>query len=93
MPWLTGQPPSDGLWHTYTIHLDAATFGNGSTLATVLGAVSVVHLTGEFHDSSDNGFEVLAIDNIRVSAVPEPASWALLLAGGLLLPALRNRRR
>jgi hypothetical protein len=41
--------------------------------------------------SSGNSFEV---DNLAVSAVPEPAAWALMIAGfGLTGVALRRRRR
>lgn len=34
-----------------------------------------------------------AMQTARVSPVPEPASWCLALAGGLLLAALRLKRR
>jgi len=46
-----------------------------------------------FHDWNDNATydHLLAVDNVLVTGIPEPASLGLLAAGGLL--ALRRRRR
>lgn len=53
--------------------------GNGDTFTSVTFA------------SSQNSFEV---DNLAISAVPEPASWAMMLAGfGMLGMGLRRRAK
>ncbi len=47
-------------------------------------------VTQVIFSSSGNSFE---LDNIAVSAVPEPATWAMMIAGfGMLGAALRGRR-
>jgi hypothetical protein len=48
-----------------------------------------------FHDWNDNGTtdHLLAIDNVQVSEVPEPSTFALLIAGGLGVAATAFRRR
>jgi hypothetical protein len=84
---VANQPPADGLWHTYTVPLTVATFG--ADLPAVLGSLQALSIKTEFHQGPE---DVIDIDNIRLSAVPEAPAWALLLAGGLLLPALRRRR-
>lgn len=74
----TGTVPSSGNWSIYTASYTA-------TGADVGGAISIAL------DSlgSQGGF-----DNVQLSAmVPEPASWALLIAGfGLTGAAMRRRR-
>ena len=48
-------------------------------------------LTGAVFTASGNSFE---FDNLAVAAVPEPASWALMISGfGLIGGALRRRQR
>ena len=88
-----GLPPTDGQWHHYEVSLtSAAGWGSPGALASVLANVTSLTINGEFHAGPG---EVLGIDNIQVSAVPEPASAALLLAGlgGLgLMAGLRRKR-
>ncbi|GAB1391000.1 MAG: hypothetical protein AMXMBFR78_14510 [Rubrivivax sp.] len=86
-----GQPPADGQWHRYTIKLDEASFGGG--LRSVLADVQGLSLMTEFHQTFGSDFESLAIDNIRVSAVPEPAATALWGLGLFALAARWRRRR
>lgn len=62
--------------YTYT----AAASGN---VSLVLGAVDV----GDY-----NGTSELRVDNISVSAVPEPESYAMLLAGLALMGGIARRR-
>lgn len=83
-----GHPPRDGQWHAYSATLDPSLWtGN---LATVLADVSQVSVVLEFNNIA--GREIAGFDNFVLSAVPEPASMALLSLGlGALL--LRARRR
>lgn len=86
-------PPADGQWHRYSVLLSPAAGWTGSaSLAAVLANVTSLTIKGEFHAGVS---EVVGMDNIEVTAVPEPASVALLL-GGLgalgLRAALRRKR-
>lgn len=82
-----GQPPIGGQWHRYTVPLTTSVFGSG--LAGMLANVDSLSIKAEFHQGLG---DAIGIDNISVSAVPEPASWAMLAVGGLLLAARRRTR-
>lgn len=87
-------PAPAAQWTTYTLRLDEAAFG--PTLATVLSSVTRVGVTLESHygfDATNGGWEINGLDNLRVSAVPEPHSTALLLAGLAGAGAVSRRRR
>lgn len=84
-----GQPPADGQWHRYSVLLSPAAGWSGAPLASVLANVTGLTIKGEFHAGVT---EVVGIDNIQVTAVPEPASAALLLGGLGLLAGLRRKR-
>jgi hypothetical protein len=85
-------------WKTYSIKLDAASWGsNDSTFRNVLANLQSVQINLE---AGNGAIETVHIDNVRVSAVPEPASLTLGLVGlmglGMLLganglPARRKR--
>lgn len=83
-------PPADGLWHHYSVSLSPAAGWSGSaSLAAVLANVTSLTIKGEFHAGVS---EVVGMDNIEVSAVPEPANAALMLGGLGLLAMLRRKR-
>jgi len=88
-----GLPLANGTWQQFTVPLTAAVFGNG--LPAVLASVNHLSIKTEYAISNPDvpsTFETLGLDNVSISAVPEAPAWALLLAGGLLLPALQRRR-
>jgi hypothetical protein len=58
------------------------TFASSGTATLAFGVVD----TGDF-----NGVSTLAVSNVTLAPVPEPASWALLLAGAAGLAGLRRR--
>lgn len=84
-----GLPAVGGGWASYSVSLAPAAGWSGASLASVLANVTSLTINGEFHAGPG---EVVGFDNIQVSAVPEPASAALLL-GGLALLAGRRRTR
>lgn len=83
-------PPANGQWHRYSVLLSPAAGWSGSaTLAAVLANVTSLTIKGEFHAGVT---EVVGMDNIQVTAVPEPSHAALLLGGLGLLAVLRRKR-
>lgn len=83
----SNHPSSD--WIRYTVQLDAATFG--PALPSILAALTSATINLE---SGNGPIEVVGIDNLRITAaVPEPQSWALLLAGLGIAGAMVRRRR
>jgi len=54
---------------------------------------SNAHTTISFFNGTPIGDAYAGLDNVRLAAVPEPASWALMISGfGLAGAALRRRR-
>ena len=81
-----GTDPTPG-WKTYSVTLDTATWGPG--LPAVLAGLQSLTINLE---SGNGPIEVVGIDNVRVSAVPEPDTMALMLAGVALVGAVGRRR-
>ena len=63
------------------VHSFSRTFDTGGTVTLAFGVVD----TGDF-----NGVSTLTVSGVTLAPVPEPASWALLLAGAAGLAALRR---
>jgi hypothetical protein len=91
-----GPPGSD--WTTVTVPLSEAGWydsdGNPVTqqdLQQTLGALQAIYLTGDWF----TGTETASLDNVRLTAVPEPSESLLLATGvlGLLLLAPTRARR
>lgn len=85
---LVPQPAPAAQWTTHGTTLD------GATWASVLGNVTRVTLMLESHIGWDSasGYELNGLDNLRVSAVPEPQTWALCLVGVALVAGMARRR-
>lgn len=65
----------------------SGTFAGASTFADVSGAANNPR-------SNQWAFDILGVESATQGAVPEPASWALLIAGfGLTGAAMRRRRQ
>lgn len=81
-------------WTTYTLNLNVETLG--PDLVSVLAAVSRLGVVLESHigfDASNGGAEINGLDNLRVTAVPEPQSWLMLLSGLVAVGGGVQRRR
>ena len=66
--------PSDELFHTYSADISAAA-----------GKTVTIRLEISSPNAGDFEFSTMAVDNIVITDVPEPATLALLLLGGLVL--------
>ncbi|MFZ5527190.1 MAG: PEP-CTERM sorting domain-containing protein [Pseudomonadota bacterium] len=81
------EPTSE--WKTYSVRFDDDTFG--PSLAAVLASLTRVTINLE---SGNGPIEYVGIDNVRItSAVPEPQTWAMGLAGLALVGGLSRRKR
>jgi hypothetical protein len=66
---------------------DTGPLATEADLRAVLGALDAIYLRGEYLNALD---DIGRLDNVVLTAVPEPAAWALMLAGvGTLLARRR----
>jgi hypothetical protein len=86
--------------YTLTLFSGATNLGAFSTVATSGSAYSFIGFTSltdpitsvQIQVTGAVGVPAPVIDNVTFSAVPEPASWISMLAGGALLLAWQRRR-
>jgi len=73
----------------WTIGGVSGTAATADDFAAVLGGVTILRIRGEFYTGV---VETTGLDNVVLTAVPEPGTWALM-AGGFALLGLRAARR
>jgi hypothetical protein len=86
-----------GAWQTFSLPLNFETFGmdNAATMRSFLGELTKIQIIVDPRMSGPlSTLEVVGLDNITVTPVPEPHEWAMMLAGlGLVgWVARRNKR-
>lgn len=91
--------PVDASWTSYSVALNdtagwrvgslSGAFATQAQILSVLGNTSSLRIRGEFITGSDNG----DLDNVILAAVPEPETYAMMLAGLGLLGAVARRRK
>jgi hypothetical protein len=99
----SGQYPNASSFTTYTFSLNTSTawaLTNGSdfvtgTLATpaqiqsIMGSLTTLRILGDWTNSVDRDL----LDNVTLTAIPEPAVGAALLSGAALVFAISRRRK
>lgn len=84
----TGNPPPDGLWHTYSALLAPGDWSGDLTLA--LNNVTEIKIVLESHSTVA---EVNGFDSFTITEVPEPSPALLGVVSTLTVTYLRNRRK
>ncbi|RZI82529.1 MAG: PEP-CTERM sorting domain-containing protein [Rubrivivax sp.] len=84
-----GDEPGLG-WQTYSVTLNPASFSTTpAELSAVLASLQKVDISLE---AGNGPIEVIHVDNVKVTAVPEPATWAMAGLGVLAVAGSLGRR-
>ena len=95
----TNLVPADTTWTPYSVLLSETAgwrvgsqngvLANQTQVMQVLANVTSLQIRGEFISGPDNG----DLDHVLLAPIPEPETWALMLAGLGLIGAAARRRR
>ena len=96
---LSPNPATNGAWTSFSVPLSTGAWKVGSLggttataaqLQSVLGNLSGLAIRAEYQTGADTDY----LDNVVLSAVPEPSAWAAMALGlGVLGWQLRSTRR
>ena len=90
--------PDEGLYEAYAVSFNNAVLGSGNPTSGFHYQHFAYNVTGtggsdQISFAFQNQPAYFALDNISLSAVPEPATWAMMIGGfGMVGGAMRRRR-
>ena len=78
-------------WHISTSAIDAGPLADQTQINSVLAGATGLFIRAEYWSSASP--ETAILDNVRIAAIPEPETYAMMLAGLGLLGFIARRRK